>query len=117
MTYSIYSDFDIEKHKETFDNYLELIINADGTVHYAVPSHQEFLIRKLCKERNLTRDELNNLCPKKYWINFMDWLLDETGCISVWDTFYLTPEDGITAKQWTALKQLKEAGLYKGTVD
>lgn len=31
--------FDIETHKKTFIDYLEVIIRPDGTVEYAVPSH------------------------------------------------------------------------------
>lgn len=38
--YTLYSKFDIDKHAETFINYLEVIIDENGVVHYAVPSHQ-----------------------------------------------------------------------------
>ncbi len=37
--YSVYSDFDVRKHKKHFTDYLEVIIHPDGSVHYAVPSH------------------------------------------------------------------------------
>lgn len=43
--YNLYCKFDIQKHKETYKNYLEVIIDEEGSIHYAVPSHQEFLIR------------------------------------------------------------------------
>lgn len=33
------SPFDIETHKATFVNYLEVCIDEGGTPHYAVPSH------------------------------------------------------------------------------
>lgn len=39
--YSVYSSFDLQKHKQTYTNYLEVIITPDGTVEYAVPSHSE----------------------------------------------------------------------------
>ena len=39
--YTLYCPFDIEKHKKTFINYLEVVILEDGTIEYAVPSHQE----------------------------------------------------------------------------
>lgn len=45
------SPFDIETHKATFVNYLEVCIDEGGTPHYAVPSHQEWLVRKLMRLR------------------------------------------------------------------
>lgn len=39
--------FDIETHKKTFKNYLEVIILENGRIVYAVPSHQEKLIATL----------------------------------------------------------------------
>lgn len=44
MKYGVHSDFDIQKHKETFIDYLEVIIDVNGRIMYAVPSHQEKLI-------------------------------------------------------------------------
>lgn len=43
--YSIYSKFDIIKHKETYTNYLEVVITENGEVLYAIPSYQEALIK------------------------------------------------------------------------
>ncbi len=44
MAYDIYCAFDLEQHKQTYVQYLEVVILEDGTVEYAVPSHQEKLI-------------------------------------------------------------------------
>ena len=41
MDYDLNSEFDIEQHKQTFINYLEILIEANGHVVYAVPSHIE----------------------------------------------------------------------------
>src|SRR5690606_29819 len=60
----LHSPFDMETHKNTFINYLEVVIDADGTIMYAVPSHQEKLIRLACERHGLSRDELNDLCPQ-----------------------------------------------------
>ena len=35
--YSIYSEFDIEQHKKKYVNYLEVLIEQDGRIVYAVP--------------------------------------------------------------------------------
>ena len=39
--YSVYSEFDITKHKHPYVNYLEVLIKEDGSIVYVVPSHQE----------------------------------------------------------------------------
>ena len=70
-SYDLHSDFDIQKHKENFINYLEVVIHPDGSVHYAVPSHQEYLIRYICEHRNITREELEAKCPREYYCDFM----------------------------------------------
>lgn len=40
MKYDIYCDFNIQKHKETYINYLEVLILENGKVVYAIPGHQ-----------------------------------------------------------------------------
>lgn len=109
--YDLHCEFNIEKHKENYTNYLEVVIDRTGYVHYAVPSHQEFLINEACQLYHLTRDELNRLCPEQYYGDFMVWLCRLTGCVSVWNDFYLgRPND----KQINTLYNLKENGLFLG---
>ena len=109
--YSVYSEFDIEKHKETFVNYLEVLIQKDGHVMYAVPSHQELAIRLACENKGWTRDELNKACPKEFYFDFLPWVLSLTKSISVWDGFYVGEANDV---QIAKLEELKNAGLYKG---
>lgn len=111
--YSVYSEFDIEKHKETFVNYLEVLIQEDGHVMYAVPSHQELAIRLACEAKGWTRDELNKACPKEFYFDFLPWLLSLTKSISVWDGFYVGDANDV---QMSKLVELRNAGLYKGTL-
>lgn len=109
----LHQPFDIATHKKTFTNYLEVVIDDKGVVHYAVPSHQECLINYLMVTRNLTREEVWDLCPKEYYFDVFTWLCKETKCISVWDTVYVgTPNK----KQLAKLKSLKLNGLYKGKI-
>lgn len=61
MAYDIYCAFDLEKHKQTYVQYLEVVILEDGTVEYAVPSHQEKLIALACQKKGVSRQELNDL--------------------------------------------------------
>lgn len=103
--------FDIEVHKRTFINYLEVVITEDGTVMYAVPSHQEKLISLACEKLNVTRDELNDLCPQEYYFDFMTWLCKITGCISVWNSHRMGVAN---EKQLEIITQLYEENLYHG---
>ena len=111
--YGVYSPFDLEKHKEIFQNYLEVIIEPNGAVHYAVPSHQEFLIKYICDKGQITRDQLNNLCPESYYGDFVRWLCMVSGCISVYEKFYVAGDD-LTYQQHKIMKELYNAGVYKG---
>lgn len=112
--YGIYSEFDIEKHRKTFVQYLEVVIDANGKVMYAVPSHQEKCIALACKKLGVTRDELNAMCPREYYFDFMRWLCKVSGAMAVWNgrCEYWEP----TVKQIGMLRRLKLAGLYEGQI-
>lgn len=112
--YDVYSEFDIDKHKATFINYLEVIIEPNGHILYAVPSHQELAIALACNAKGWTRDELNKACPPEYYFDFLTWLLSLTGCISVWNDFYMGDANYAQLK---ALSELKDAGIYKGEIE
>lgn len=116
MSYDIYCDFDIEKHKTTYVNYLEVLILADGKVVYAVPSHQAKAEQLCCEKFGIAHKELLDMCPKEYWCDYLTWLLTRCGAVSVWDDFYKTGNNKLTAKQKSKLKQLKLNGLYKGAI-
>lgn len=115
QSYSVYSEFDLQKHKRTYINYLEVLILEDGTVKYAVPSHQG-LAENLCMEKlNITRQELyymtlNHIC------DYMEWLLTQTNAIAVWNEGCITGYNGANSKQIATLKRLKMNGLYKGAI-
>lgn len=114
MECSVYSDFDMEQHKKTFINYLEVVIDENGKVMYAVPSHQEKLIKLACEKLNATREELNAMCPKDYYFDFVTWLCKASGACAVWNAHiekYI-----FTERQIEALKELKDNGLYHGKI-
>lgn len=110
MAYSAHSDFDIEQHKKTFIHYLEVVIDESGKIMYTVPSHQEKLISIACEKLNVTREELNAMCPQEYYCDFMTWLCRMSGACAVWEKFIQA--DKLTEKQIMALQMLKENGLY-----
>ncbi|MCK2000460.1 hypothetical protein MZM54_03515 [[Brevibacterium] frigoritolerans] len=105
--------FDIEEHKKTFKNYLEVIILEDGTIVYAVPSHQEKLIAIACEKLGITRKQLSDLCPIEYYFDFMNWLCQITNCVSLWNERM----EGIpNEEQIKSLKKLIEEKLYYGPI-
>ena len=99
--------FDWKTHNKNFIHYLEAIITKDGTVHYAVPSHQEKLVEIYCKERNINRDELLKLIPLTEAPD--SWIINELGVIEVWYDFVKQPID-ITNEQRDSLKLLRMKG-------
>ena len=109
--YDLHSNFDVQKHKETYINYLEVIITATGKVCYAVPSHQMKLEEIACSQKGITRDELLKICPRGRWLDYNDWLMETTNCISVWTNFYTGKANEY---QLAKLEELKEAGIYLG---
>ena len=59
----LHGPFDIGLHKRTFVDYFEVMLDTEGVVHYAVPSHQEFLIKRAMERNHWSREELNAACP------------------------------------------------------
>lgn len=105
--------FDIETHKRTFIDYLEVIILEDGTIVYAVPSHQEKLISLACKKRKMTRQELIDSCPREYYADFMTWLCSLTGSVALWTSHMVGKAN---ERQKLAIARLAEEKLYKGYI-
>jgi hypothetical protein len=112
--YDVYCDFDLEKHKETYVNYLEVMIDKDGKIMYAVPSHQEKAIEMACESKGVDRAELSKLCPKEYYFDFLTWLLMQSGAMAVWNEYYQSYN--VTRAQYASLRRLKLAGVYKGAL-
>ncbi len=112
--YSIYSEFDIEKHKKKYKNYLEVVILSTGRIEYAVPSHTEKLMKIAMKKYNCTREQINNMCPKEYYFDYITWLCKITNAVSVWTNFYIAYK--INKRQLMKLIKLKEHGLYTGVI-
>jgi hypothetical protein len=107
------SPFDIKIHKETFINYLEVIILENGTVVYAVPSHQGKLIKIACDRLQITREELNDLCPKEYYFDFMNWLCKISNCVSLWNETMIGKAN---EKQEESIEILIQEKLYRGNI-
>ena len=103
--YDMYSDFDITLHKQTFVNYFEAILLPNGQVVYATPSHVEKLL-SITKE---PRDEIYDKMP--ITASPLHWLIEYTGCISMWSEFYIGSPT--TDEQKEMLQLLIDEGLTK----
>ena len=110
--YDLNSTFDIELHKKHYTNYLEVVIFPDGHIEYAVPSHQEKLIAICQNKLNVSRDELNAMCPPEDYFDFIVWLCTMSGCVSVWSNF-ITKSDTIplTDEQNKTILRLRQEKL------
>lgn len=112
--YDLYSKFDIKKHKEKYVDYLEVVILENGEVQYAVPSHQEKLIKMACLKKGICREELERSCPEEYWFNYLQWLCMQSGCVAVWNTF--CRYESVSTAQIVMLRKLKKEGIYFGEI-
>lgn len=101
--------FNVATHKKCFCHYLEVIIDADGTVHYAVPSHREFMIRKACEQLVISREELFQKCPPEYYFDVINWLTLITDCVAVWENSFT---GSLNKHQYDTLKYLESENLF-----
>ena len=110
--YTLYSKFDIDKHAETFINYLEVIIDENGVVHYAVPSHQSFVEDTLRRKVGNVMFKSMIMCQEAF-LDYSGWLCKQTQCLMVWNNFYIGKPN---FRQMETLKKLKEK-KYKALPD
>lgn len=118
--YSVYSEFDINKHAEIFIDYLEIAIDSKGKAHYAVPSHQMFL-ENIIKQK-LGIKKFLEVANDLDWSNdYLVWLCDQTNYCLVWNNFYVCGSNGLTKEQKDMLVKLSQTkykqinlNLYQG---
>lgn len=114
--YGLQSEFDIEKHKKKFIDYLEVMICKDGKVVYAVPSHQMKAEELCCEALGISREELIARYPPEYYYDYMTWLLTICGAVAVWNDFCACGNAPPTRGQRATLRRLKMSGLYRGVI-
>lgn len=88
----------IKEHKHLY--YCEAIIYPNGDITYAVPSHQEALISITGKDRSYLMDIMPiSAAPTQ-------WLIDYTGCISVWYEGFMMPNGSELFYREEEIKQI-----------
>lgn len=109
-----YSEFDLSEHIKHYINYCEVCIHSDGSIHYAVPSHQQYLERYQQTKLGLTHEEFLNSVPQEYYFDYLYYLAYQTNCVIVWTQGYFGIN--MTEEQKDSLTQLVEAGLVRDTI-
>ena len=91
-------------------NYCEILIDSDGSVILARPSHQEALIRYCMKKYSLSREAFLNTIP--IWCS-NNYIVEKENLICVWYNALLLPKDisKLNFLQRNTIKKLEDAGL------
>ena len=107
--YNLHSKFNYKKHSETYICYCEVVIMPNGTVHYAVPSHSEFLTNAYCAKHNVTRKELYEYLYNEhnYALLPYDFLINKLHAVCVWYEHF---EGRPNKKQQRVLNKLQDTG-------
>ena len=113
--YTLHSRFGINKHKETFINYCEVIIEPSGDICYAIPSHVMYLEKYGSRIYSETVEEFANRCPDNMYYNYIQWLVDATRCICCWPRGYMSCKN-TTEEQKHSLKLLIDNDLVEDRV-
>lgn len=103
----LHGPFDIETHKANFTNYLEVVVLEDGTIEYAVPSHQE-KFQTLVRELGI--DPVDD-CPKERQVDWWGWMAEFRPIVMVWNDRIW--HRGINARQRASLMKLVDEGLLR----
>lgn len=111
--YDVYCKFDINKHKEKYIDYLEVIILEDGIVEYAVPSHQMKLLEIAMKKLGKNQEEILEMCPKERYGDFNEWICEISDCLCVWHWFHMGK---CNQAQYETMQKLTDYKLYRGEI-
>ena len=71
-----------KRNPDNWKGYCEILIDNDGSVILARPSHQEALIQYYCNKENITRDQAVESIPISY--SPLHFIVDKYNIISVW---------------------------------
>ena len=69
-------------------------------------------LAEACKRLQVTREELSDMTPPEFYLDWLNWLLLQCKAVAVWEDFYMAPT--VNRKQYAALRRLKLGGVYKG---
>lgn len=86
--YNVYDFINhVNKNKNMYTNYCEIIIDPYGNIIPASPSHQEAVLRYAMTKENKSRLEIMKIIPFAY--SPLHWCIDKYGLIAVWYNGYI----------------------------
>ena len=98
----------IANHK--YVSYCEAVVYPDGMIEYAYPSHIEKLISIYMEKSGKNREIISQeILSSKLYANPIEFLVEKTGCVSVWYNCVYIPES-YNKLQHDTLEQLQGAG-------
>lgn len=117
IKYGVDSEFNRKLHAETFINYLEVVIDSSGKIHYANPSHTIFMEKLLISKFGDKEFRDMAIRCEESWVDF---LCRESGCIAVWNDFYIGKPNSKQKRALLSLKLMKYtyggSPLYQGSL-
>ena len=103
-----------KRNPDNWKGYCEILIDNDGSVILARPSHQEALIQYYCDKENITRDQAVESIPISY--SPLHFIVDKYNIISVWYNSIIYSYDNMNYKQKHVLDKLLYHHLISSSV-
>lgn len=99
-----------KRHPLKWINYCEILIDSDGSVILARPSHQEALIKYCMKKYSMTREDYLDTVPM--WCG-NSYIVEKENLICVWYRELLLPKKILELNnfQLHTIEKLEETGL------
>lgn len=98
-----------KKNPDEWNHYCEIIIDNDGQVILARPSHQICLLQYYCDKENIKMEDAEEYIPREF--SPEHFIIDKYNLISVWYESILSSYRGPNEAQLKSLELLKENKL------
>lgn len=95
----------------SWKRYCEIIIDNDGSVILARPSHQQCLLRYYCEKENISMDKVIDGTEITWSYSPEHFIIDKYALVSVWYTMVLYSEDNLSDAQRKSIEILKNNNL------
>lgn len=99
---------------DSWKGYCEILIDNDGFIILARPSHYEALLEYYCNKENITRDQAVENIPISY--SPLHFIVDKYNIISVWYNSIIYSYDNMNYKQKHVLDKLLYHHLISSSV-
>ena len=89
MTINEFIDL-VKKEPDKWKNYCEIVINRNGTIELARPSHTEKIIEIYCEIMGITKEKFKEEFPRN--LSIIDFIVEKFSLICVWYNYLIRPE-------------------------